>query len=119
MLRSIWTRFSKSVRRSGHQLLNELVLTRDHAGQVDGGDVSIPHHLPSFDKHMFRARWTRQQKRGRIPTACALHTAHVPDRNIGAFADRDLAARLGVTRFMTKPFANAEVVSALQDMVGP
>lgn len=37
----------------------------------------------------------------------------------GQSADRDLAARLGVTRFMTKPFANAEVVSALQDMVGP
>lgn len=37
----------------------------------------------------------------------------------GQSADRDLAARLGVTRFMTKPFANSEVVSALQDMVGP
>lgn len=37
----------------------------------------------------------------------------------GQSADRDLAARLGVTRFMTKPFANAEVVAALQDMVAP
>ncbi|SUZ32218.1 putative transcriptional regulatory protein TcrX [Roseibaca ekhonensis] len=35
----------------------------------------------------------------------------------GQVADRDLAAKLGVTRFMTKPFANAEVVSALHDMV--
>lgn len=34
----------------------------------------------------------------------------------GQVADRDLAAKLGVTRFMTKPFANAEVVSALHDM---
>lgn len=35
----------------------------------------------------------------------------------GQNADRDLAARLGVTRFMTKPFANADVIAALQDMV--
>ena len=35
----------------------------------------------------------------------------------GQVADRDLAAKLGVTRFMTKPFANADVVSALHDMV--
>lgn len=37
----------------------------------------------------------------------------------GQNADRDLAARLGVTRFMTKPFANADVIAALQDMVPP
>ncbi|NBB99181.1 MAG: response regulator [Alphaproteobacteria bacterium] len=37
----------------------------------------------------------------------------------GQNADRDLAARLGVTRFMTKPFANADVIAALQDMVAP
>lgn len=37
----------------------------------------------------------------------------------GQSTDRDLAARLGVTRFMTKPFANADVVAALQDMVTP
>ena len=30
----------------------------------------------------------------------------------GQSADRDLAAKLGVTRFMTKPFANADVVAA-------
>lgn len=37
----------------------------------------------------------------------------------GQSTDRDLAAKLGVTRFMTKPFANADVVAALQDMVAP
>ncbi len=37
----------------------------------------------------------------------------------GQTADREQAARLGVTRFMTKPFANADMVAALQDMVGP
>lgn len=37
----------------------------------------------------------------------------------GQRTDRDLAAKLGVTRFMTKPFANADVVAALQDMVMP
>ena len=37
----------------------------------------------------------------------------------GQSADRDLAAMLGVTRLMTKPFANAEVVAALHAMVTP
>ncbi|HHS93991.1 MAG TPA: response regulator transcription factor [Rhodobacterales bacterium] len=34
----------------------------------------------------------------------------------GQKKDRDLAASLGVTRFMTKPFANAELVAALNDI---
>lgn len=49
-------------------------------------------------------------------------TRHVPVLMLtakGQSADRDLAAKLGVTRFMTKPFANAEVVAALQSMVTP
>ncbi|MDD7970088.1 response regulator transcription factor [Roseinatronobacter alkalisoli] len=36
----------------------------------------------------------------------------------GQAADREEAERLGVTRFMTKPFANAEVVAAVQEMTG-
>lgn len=34
----------------------------------------------------------------------------------GQAADRIEAERLGVTRFMTKPFANAEVLAAVHDM---
>jgi len=37
----------------------------------------------------------------------------------GQGADRAEAERLGATRFMTKPFANAEVIAAVEDMVGP
>jgi DNA-binding response OmpR family regulator len=33
--------------------------------------------------------------------------------------DRALAQELGVTRFMTKPFANAEVVEAIRALAGP
>ncbi len=36
----------------------------------------------------------------------------------GQGADRAEAERLGVTRFMTKPFANAEVIAAVQDLAG-
>lgn len=36
----------------------------------------------------------------------------------GQAKDRELAERLGVTRFMTKPFANAEVLDAVRDLVG-
>jgi len=36
----------------------------------------------------------------------------------GQSADRDEAERLGVSRFMTKPFANAEVVAAVREMTG-
>lgn len=36
----------------------------------------------------------------------------------GQVADRAEAERLGVTRFMTKPFANAEVIAAVQEMAG-
>ena len=36
----------------------------------------------------------------------------------GQKKDRDLAARLGVTRFMTKPFANAEVLEAVRELAG-
>ncbi len=34
----------------------------------------------------------------------------------GHAADRVEAERLGVTRFMTKPFANAEVIAAVREM---
>ncbi len=36
----------------------------------------------------------------------------------GQAADRELAQRYGATRFMTKPFANAELLAAVRDMVG-
>ena len=34
----------------------------------------------------------------------------------GQAKDRDMAERLGATRFMTKPFSNSEILSALRDM---
>lgn len=36
----------------------------------------------------------------------------------GQKKDRDLAAALGATRFMTKPFANAELVATLAEIAG-
>lgn len=36
----------------------------------------------------------------------------------GQKKDRELATRLGVTRFMTKPFANAEVLEAVRELAG-
>ncbi|MGV6848982.1 MAG: response regulator transcription factor [Marinibacterium sp.] len=35
----------------------------------------------------------------------------------GQSRDRDLAERAGVSRFMTKPFSNAEVLDAVRDLV--
>ncbi|MCI2399000.1 response regulator [Aliiroseovarius subalbicans] len=37
----------------------------------------------------------------------------------GQKKDRELADRLGVSRFMTKPFSNAEVLEAVRDLAGP
>jgi DNA-binding response OmpR family regulator len=37
----------------------------------------------------------------------------------GQTRDRALAEKLGVTRFMTKPFSNAEVLECLRDLAGP
>lgn len=37
----------------------------------------------------------------------------------GQTADREIAERYGATRFMSKPFANAELVAAVRDMVAP
>ena len=34
----------------------------------------------------------------------------------GAIKDREMAERAGVTRFMTKPFANSEVLTAVRDL---
>ena len=34
----------------------------------------------------------------------------------GQKKDREMADKLGVTKFMTKPFSNAEVLAALRDM---
>ncbi len=34
----------------------------------------------------------------------------------GQAADRDLAARYGATQFMTKPFANADLLAAVRDL---
>lgn len=36
----------------------------------------------------------------------------------GQKKDRDAADRLGVTRFMTKPFSNAEVLAVLREIAG-
>ncbi len=37
----------------------------------------------------------------------------------GQERDRELAARYGASRFMTKPFSNADVLAAVRDMVAP
>lgn len=36
----------------------------------------------------------------------------------GQARDRDLAEQLGATRFMTKPFSNAEVIAEVRSLVG-
>lgn len=36
----------------------------------------------------------------------------------GQKKDRDLAEKLGVSRFMTKPFSNGEMLAAVREMVG-
>jgi DNA-binding response OmpR family regulator len=36
----------------------------------------------------------------------------------GQDRDRDMAIRLGATNFMTKPFANAEVVAEVRRLAG-
>ncbi len=36
----------------------------------------------------------------------------------GQKKDRELAERLGVTRFMTKPFANTEILATVRELVG-
>ena len=35
----------------------------------------------------------------------------------GQARDRQTAEKIGVTRFMTKPFANAEIIETVQDML--
>jgi DNA-binding response OmpR family regulator len=37
----------------------------------------------------------------------------------GQSKDREMAERFGVSRFMTKPFSNAEVLSAVRELVAP
>ncbi len=37
----------------------------------------------------------------------------------GQVKDREMAERFGVSRFMTKPFSNAEVLDAVRDLVTP
>ncbi len=36
----------------------------------------------------------------------------------GQKKDRDLAEKLGVSRFMTKPFSNSEILSTVRELVG-
>ena len=36
----------------------------------------------------------------------------------GQKKDRELAERYGASRFMTKPFSNADVLAALRELVG-
>jgi DNA-binding response OmpR family regulator len=37
----------------------------------------------------------------------------------GQARDRELAERMGASRFMTKPFSNAEVLEAVRQLAGP
>ncbi len=37
----------------------------------------------------------------------------------GQTQDRELAERYGVSRFMTKPFSNSEVLESMNELVGP
>ena len=37
----------------------------------------------------------------------------------GQQKDREMAQRAGASRYMTKPFSNAEVLEAVRDLVGP
>lgn len=37
----------------------------------------------------------------------------------GQARDREMAESLGATRFMTKPFSNSDVLTAVRDMAGP
>ncbi len=37
----------------------------------------------------------------------------------GQTRDREMAERLGVTRYMTKPFSNAEVIAAVRELAVP
>lgn len=49
-------------------------------------------------------------------------TAHVPVMMLtarGQAKDRELAERLGVTYFMTKPFSNAEMLASVRRLVRP
>ncbi|PVA07074.1 response regulator transcription factor [Thalassorhabdomicrobium marinisediminis] len=49
-------------------------------------------------------------------------TAHVPVMMLtarGQAKDRELAEALGVTRFMTKPFSNAEVLETVRALAAP
>ena len=36
----------------------------------------------------------------------------------GQSRDRDMAEKAGVSRFMTKPFSNSEVLSAVRELIG-
>lgn len=56
-----------------------------------------------------------QELRG-DPATAALPVLMLTAR--GQARDRALANELGATRFMTKPFANAEVLSALRELAG-
>lgn len=51
----------------------------------------------------------------------APETADVPVMMLtarGQERDREVAARLGATRFMTKPFSNADVVTSVRELAG-
>src|SRR5690606_24684542 len=37
----------------------------------------------------------------------------------GQLRDRELAERSGVSRYMTKPFANSEILAAVRELAGP
>ena len=37
----------------------------------------------------------------------------------GQKKDRDMAERFGASRFMTKPFSNADVLNSVRELVGP
>ncbi len=51
------------------------------------------------------------------PATCAIPVLMLTAK--GHDRDREQAERQGVTRFMTKPFANSDVLSAVRELVGP
>ncbi len=50
-----------------------------------------------------------------IPSLAALPVLMLTAR--GQSRDRDMAEKAGVSRFMTKPFSNAEVLTAVRDLL--
>jgi DNA-binding response OmpR family regulator len=52
-----------------------------------------------------------------LPDMCHLPVLMLTAR--GQSRDREMAEKAGVSRFMTKPFSNAEVLDAVRDLTAP